>query len=189
MMTKSDMTSRFPGRYLREAMQVQHRDERDLLQVGCDRNATCRQSEAHGPVLITLRFEGAMTDFDTFWAAYPRKIGRFKARTAYDRALKVAAPEAILEGLERVKRGWATKEAQYIPHATTWLARGGWEDEDGLSRTNVHPLKEAAIAGYYAPYGSSELAAWDQWWRETRGVNAPRDKRFGYRFPTRWPPP
>jgi hypothetical protein len=127
-----------------------------------------------------------MTDFDAFWAAYPRKIGRFKARTAYDRALKEATPIAILEGLERVKRGWATTEAKYIPHASTWLARGGWEDAvEGVSTVNgaVGP-----IAGYYAEDGSPELAAWDQWWRETRGVNAPRDKRFGYRFPTRWPP-
>lgn len=29
------------------AMQVQQRDERDLFQVGCDRNATTGKSEAH----------------------------------------------------------------------------------------------------------------------------------------------
>lgn len=127
-----------------------------------------------------------MSNFDEFWLAYPRKIGRIKARTAYDRALKVATAEAILAGLERVKRGWATKEAKFIPHATTWLARGGWEDEDGPAQTNGHAMTE--VSGYYAEDGSPELAAWDAHWRQTRGVNAPRDKRFGYRFPTRWPP-
>lgn len=134
-----------------------------------------------------------MSDFDAFWLAYPRKIGRFKARTVWDRALKVATPEAILAGLERVKRGWATKDTQYIPHASTWLARGGWEDAVEGKGLIVERADDAAarlglISGYYAEDGSPELAAWDQWWRETRGVNAPRDKRFGYRFPSRWPP-
>ncbi len=132
-----------------------------------------------------------VTDFDAFWDAYPRKIGRFKARTAYDRALKVATPTAILEGLERVKHGWATREAKYIPHASTWLARGGWEDAvEGLKveRADYAAARLELVPGYYAEDGSPELAAWDQWWRETRGVNAPRDKRFGYRFPARWPP-
>jgi hypothetical protein len=139
-----------------------------------------------------------MTTFDDFWAAYPRKIGRFKARTAYDRALKVASPEAILAGLERVKRGWATVETQFIPHASTWLARGGWEDAVDKPITLVlsgydqygKPKEITGVipTGFYAEDGSPELAAWDEWWRQTRGVGAPRDKRFGYRFPTRWPP-
>ena len=46
-----------------------------------------------------------MTDFDTFWGAYPRKQDKKKARTAFAKALKVASLEEILEGLGNYKAG------------------------------------------------------------------------------------
>lgn len=131
-----------------------------------------------------------MTPFDQFWAAYPRKVSKFKARAAWDKALTKhgALPEAILEGLERAKRVWARMDAQYTPYPASWLNAGGWEDELEPSKVNGHAMPEAEVAGWYAEDGSPELAAWDRHWKARRGVNAPRDKRFGYRFPTRWPP-
>jgi hypothetical protein len=40
---------------------------------------------------------------------------------------------------------------------------------------------------YYAQFGSAELEYWDAYLRKTTGNTAPRDKRGGWRFPTRWP--
>lgn len=67
--------------------------------------------------------------FDIFWAAYPRKVDKKKARTAFAR---VKAPvEVLLAALERQKKSeaWTKSGGQYVPHPTTWLNGDRWEDE------------------------------------------------------------
>ena len=79
--------------------------------------------------------------FAAFWAAYPRKVGKRKAESAYTAAIGRAGGDdpggTILAGLDRAKRSrdWR-REPEFIPHPTTWLNRDGWEDElDGVSPT------------------------------------------------------
>lgn len=66
--------------------------------------------------------------FAVFWEAYPNKVGKRAAETAYDRALKRSDAETIFAGLERAKtcRQWADG---FIPHPTTWLNQDRWADE------------------------------------------------------------
>jgi hypothetical protein len=68
-----------------------------------------------------------MTDFETFWQSYPRKVGRLAAEKAYAKARGLATPEQLLTGLDAYKR---TKPA-YADwcHAKTWLNEGRWLDE------------------------------------------------------------
>lgn len=85
-------------------------------------------------------------DFERFWTAYPRKTGRGEARKAYGKAAgKIHGPDPpamLLQALERVKATWT--DAQYIPHAATWLNQERWEDEPEtqiitLRQPNVRP--------------------------------------------------
>lgn len=69
-----------------------------------------------------------LSDFDAFWRAYPRKVAKRAARKAYDRALRETTHEAIMRGLAEFNRHLPS-ETQYIPHPTTWLNQGRWEDE------------------------------------------------------------
>lgn len=46
---------------------------------------------------------------------------------------------------------------------------------------------EVPLSGYYAPFDSPELEAWTKH-EMVSGKKYPRDKRGGWRFPTRWPP-
>ena len=71
------------------------------------------------------------SDFEEFWKAYPRRIGKRKAYTAYKQSLKLADAATILAGAERYAKAMRSTEAQYIAHPTTWLNRGGWDDELG----------------------------------------------------------
>jgi len=131
-----------------------------------------------------------MTDFEQFWQAYPRKVGKLTALKSYRRAIQIVDPATILVGLERCKIGWSKRnEPQYIPHPTTWLNRGGWEDNEGPGpqMNGANDLVDNSGL-FYAADGSAELAAWDRHWISTRGVHAPRDKKFGFWFPSRWPP-
>lgn len=68
-------------------------------------------------------------DFDEFWTAYPKKVGKQSAKKAFE---KVNAPlETLLSAIERQKRSsqWSKDGGQYIPNPTTWLNQGRWEDE------------------------------------------------------------
>ena len=76
------------------------------------------------------------TDFERFWAAYPKKRNKETARKAFKK-LKGVSTETLLEAIERQKRSqdWLKDGGQYIPYPATWLNAGGWENEE--TETNV----------------------------------------------------
>lgn len=79
-------------------------------------------------------------DFDAFWLAYPKKVGKDAARKAFE---KVKVPlETLLSAIEQQKRSrqWQEAGGQYIPNPTTWLNQGRWQDE--LPERPESPQKE-----------------------------------------------
>jgi predicted phage replisome organizer len=70
--------------------------------------------------------------FDEFWTAYPKKVGKAAAKKAYAKIKPTAElHEQMLRAIDTAKRSdqWQRDNGQYIPHPTTWLNRGGWDDE------------------------------------------------------------
>jgi len=66
-------------------------------------------------------------DFDGFWAAYPRRVGKLDALKAYAKARAQASAAEILDGVKRYianKPGYAD-----WAHPGTWLRAGRWMDE------------------------------------------------------------
>jgi hypothetical protein len=90
--------------------------------------------------------------FDLFWKAYPRKVGKTKAYAAWkrihpDRELF----EKIMAAVETAKssRQWMENYGQFIPHPTTWLNRGGWDDElPDPNMVDGHRLTDTQMAQY-----------------------------------------
>jgi hypothetical protein len=72
--------------------------------------------------------------FDRFWAAYPRKVGKGAARSAWKSGKLTGKLDAILAAVEKQKASeqWRKDGGQFIPHPATWLRQERWEDE-GLS--------------------------------------------------------
>lgn len=69
--------------------------------------------------------------FDTFYAAYPRKVSKPAAIKAWAK-LKPDETllQTILNDISRRKRGeWAGKDMQYIPHPATYINQRRWEDD------------------------------------------------------------
>lgn len=67
--------------------------------------------------------------FETFWKAYPRKVGKDAARRAF---AKVKVPvETLVAAVEAQKAStqWTKDNGQFIPNPATWLNQGRWEDE------------------------------------------------------------
>ncbi len=70
--------------------------------------------------------------FTEFWNAYPRKIGKGAALKVWERLKPTASLHSkMLKAIEDQKKSdqWRRDNGQYIPHPTTWLNQGRWDDE------------------------------------------------------------
>ena len=74
--------------------------------------------------------------FESFWEAYPRKVGKQKAWEAFQAVQ--AAPERLLYALTQQKRWeqWQREGGRFVPNPATWLSEGRWED---LKPSSVEP--------------------------------------------------
>ena len=70
-------------------------------------------------------------EFENWWATYPRKVGKRKAETAWKSALTRTDVETLNAATQQFAdhHKQACTESRFIPHATTWLNRDGWNDE------------------------------------------------------------
>lgn len=104
--------------------------------------------------------------FAAFWEAYPRKVDKGHAERAFRAALKKAPLDAIMAGLRRQLPDLARKDAEYIPHAATWLNGERWADvntvESEDARTRIRNLRRTS--GDIAARGLAELEriAWEE---------------------------
>lgn len=72
------------------------------------------------------------SEFEDFYAAYPRHVGKDAARRAFEKAVKAGtAPADIVEGARRYAAATAAAgtETRYIAHPATWLNAGRWNDD------------------------------------------------------------
>lgn len=67
--------------------------------------------------------------FAEFYAAYPRKVGRGEAEKAWRKAVKHAAPQAIINAAKRYAASRHGQDSKFTPYPATWLNQKRWEDE------------------------------------------------------------
>lgn len=92
--------------------------------------------------------------FEQFWAIYPRKVGKQKARQTWERLHASAElAEKIIGGVQRYRETtqWQTEGGKFIPHPTTFLNQRRWEDKieieqlDSYRRFGTHPASAEEI--------------------------------------------
>ncbi len=66
-------------------------------------------------------------EFEEFWQAYPRRVGRGAAEKSFAKAMKFTDLPTILTAIKNQRSGWT--DPQYIPHPATWLNQRRWLDE------------------------------------------------------------
>jgi hypothetical protein len=76
--------------------------------------------------------------FEQFWQHYPRKIAKRAAQKAFDRLTKQEQSDAV-EAIEQHVAYWKLKgtEMDFIPHASTWINQGRFEDELDMTPKEV----------------------------------------------------
>lgn len=70
--------------------------------------------------------------FESFWAIYPRKVGKDSAWRAWQkRNPSEDVTQAIVAALAwQVKQdNWVREGGRYVPNPATWLHQGRWQDE------------------------------------------------------------
>jgi len=89
-----------------------------------------------------------LQSFEAFWSTYPRRVGKGAARKAYEKAIKITTPEAIMAGLHRQLAYYATREQQFIPHPSTWLNQERWADDPQPSRPQPMQRRAGDMGGF-----------------------------------------
>ena len=70
--------------------------------------------------------------FECFWDSYPKKIGKTKAKQVFE---KINPDDDLVNKMiakvdeYKLTNQWLKDNGQFIPHPTTWLNQGRWEDE------------------------------------------------------------
>jgi hypothetical protein len=121
-----------------------------------DDNGTLRKETAsYTPEADTdtdKKKESCSNEFERFWKAYPRRVGKKAAEKALAKALRETTIEEIERALVRQTASWS--DPKFIPHPATWLNAGRWADEVG--HVNGAPART---------YSPEEIEAGREWYR------------------------
>lgn len=97
------------------------------------------------PPKSPLNDDDKIDDFDEFWRAYPKKVGKEYARRCFAKLRPSKTLVAtMISSIEKQKKSveWSRDNGQYIPNPSTWLNQGRWEDE-----LTVQPAVAARTTG------------------------------------------
>ena len=78
-------------------------------------------------------------DFETFWQAYPRKVAKRMALKSWLR--ESPDIQEVMKALEWQckQESWVKDGGKFIPHPTTYLNQGRWEDEQPIQQEKAYP--------------------------------------------------
>ena len=81
--------------------------------------------------LVSLEGFSDMSGFDRFWKVYPRKVARKYCRKIWDQLkLTPEQEEVIIVSVNlHIRTDWVGRPLKMIPHPSTFLNQGRWEDE------------------------------------------------------------
>jgi uncharacterized protein YdaU (DUF1376 family) len=110
---------------------------------------------------------GHPQDFESFWKAYPRRVGRRAAERAFLSAAKRVEPARLISAVRNFKFNTDTK---FVPHPATWLNQDRWADEDQRVTGTQEPTPHGTVIGKYWWDSTAGIRGR---WREFDGITAP----------------
>ena len=74
--------------------------------------------------------------FNTFWKAYPKKVGKGAAEKAFKK-IKPSGDllQSMLKAIEDQKHSdqWKRESGKFVPYPSKWLNERRWEDDCGVT--------------------------------------------------------
>jgi hypothetical protein len=126
-----------------------HHEEKAQLELKKDKtytnNQQCIQNGYNMDTQVRLgkvrlgKVSKTLDHFETFWSAYPKKIGKQKCRVWFEKnRVDNNLLQKMTNTIEQQKQTeqWNREDGRYIPHPYTWLNQGRWDDEIPQSRWN-----------------------------------------------------
>ena len=86
-------------------------------------------NKKENPLVESAKKPADLTAFETFWQAYPKKVGKKNAQRLWTREQLDSQVEAICTGVQTHLLAGLWKELQFIPHPSTYLHQERWKDE------------------------------------------------------------
>jgi hypothetical protein len=125
--------------------------------------------------------------FEEFWKAFPRRDGpnpRKPAEQKFSALVKTGVePDLMIQAAKQLAADEARRNnigTRFIPQAVTWLNQQRWADHAASAF--------AADDGMIEVLDQLALEAWDAHGKATLGRAYPRNKKGGWRFPSKYPP-
>ena len=84
------------------------------------------------------------SEFNLFWAIYPRKEAKGAARTAFIKACRKVSFDVIIEGAKRFAQD-PNRQDEFTAHASTWLNQERWSDAPLPTRGGVVTRTETSV--------------------------------------------
>jgi hypothetical protein len=98
--------------------------------------------------------------FERFWRAYPRKVGRAAAQTAFEHVVERGAEaEVLIEAAARFAVIRAGEPEKYTPYASRWLREQRWEDAPPAGAVID---QEGNVVAVEQPHQERKLSASDE---------------------------
>lgn len=128
---------RLGGRPRKETQTVSYENP-EITQTVSEKNPNITLATSHKPITNTPKApKGADVRFDAFWRAYPNRVGKDAARTAFDKrkvdddllALMLSAIAA-----QSKSEKWTKDGGKFIPNPATWLNQGRWMDDASVEQ-------------------------------------------------------
>lgn len=89
--------------------------------------------------------------FESFWALYPKKVGKGAARRAWTKLKpsdELVERIAVAVASQRTSAQWTKDDGRFIPNPATWLNEARWDDE--LAPANTRRLESGRTQGNLA---------------------------------------
>lgn len=104
-------------------------------------------------------------EFEAWWSAWPRKVAKGGARKAYRTARRKVTADLLMTAATNQAAAWKStgKDAEFIPHATTWLNQERYNDEVERPKFTVITNPDSPWAGQRIDNSESPWAS-DMGW-------------------------
>lgn len=93
------------------------------------------------PPIVPQKGDGD-NGFKSFWQAYPKKVGKKAAETAWRKAKGKPPLSQIINAISKQAKSeqWRKDDGQFIPNPTTWINQGRWDDDLTGTTQDVDPI-------------------------------------------------
>jgi len=92
-------------------------------------NTTKEKTTTNNKTKLVVVQQTGIDDFDVFWEAYPKKVGKTAAQVSWKKVKPKLDDVLYALSWQTNSNQWTKNDGQFIPNPSTYLNQGRWQDE------------------------------------------------------------